>query len=77
MFYHFITGIWLHESGVLGASPEGFVEGVFSGIVYQQHDQATCSADIIEVECPYTARDMTIQKTCSSIKDFYLERYPD
>ncbi|XP_052216974.1 uncharacterized protein LOC127881783 isoform X3 [Dreissena polymorpha] len=71
------TGIWLHESGVLGASPDGFVEGVFRGLVHQQHGQATCSADIIEVKCPYTARDMTIQEACSSIKDFYLDQSSD
>ncbi|KAH3830861.1 hypothetical protein DPMN_104117 [Dreissena polymorpha] len=52
--------IWLHESGVLGATPDGFVEGVFRGVIHQQHYQATCSANINEVKCPYTAIVMII-----------------
>ncbi|KAH3771338.1 hypothetical protein DPMN_172653 [Dreissena polymorpha] len=64
MLYHFNTSIWLHESDVLGATPDGFVEGVFRGVVHQQHDQATCSADITEVKNHYTARDMTILEAC-------------
>lgn len=38
------TGLWLHESGLLGASPDGFVEGENA---------------IIEVKCPYKYRDST------------------
>lgn len=69
------TGIWLHESGVLGASPDGFVQGDFlkSPIVHhQQKDQPPTLPAIIEVKCPFTAKDLTIAEACSSIKDFYL-----
>lgn len=42
------TGLWLHESGVLGASPDGLV-GDDSGI---------------ECKCPYTHRNATIKEAC-------------
>ena len=38
------TGVWLHESGVLGASPDGLVG-----------DDA-----VLECKCPYTHRTKTI-----------------
>ena len=43
------TGIWLHSSGVLGASPDGLVgtEGV------------------LEVKCPYSERNSTISEAAS------------
>lgn len=69
------TGIWLHESGVLGASPDGFVQGDFlkSPIVHhQQKNQPPTLPAIIEVKCSFTAKDLTIAEACSSIKDFYL-----
>ncbi|XP_060085906.1 uncharacterized protein LOC132565252 [Ylistrum balloti] len=73
------TGIWLHESGVLGASPDGFVQGEFKNdgsIHHQCRNHLTSSPDIVEVKCPYTARDMTIW-ACESIKDFFLEMSDD
>lgn len=69
------TGIWLHESGVLGASPDGFVQGDFhkTDIVHlQQNDQPATLPAIIEVKCPFTAKDKTIMEACSSVKDFFL-----
>nr|XP_022310131.1 uncharacterized protein LOC111115613 [Crassostrea virginica] len=69
------TGIWLHESGVLGASPDGFVQGEFKkseNVHHQQNDQPPTLPDIIEVKCPFTAKDKTIMEACSSIKDFFL-----
>ena len=51
------TGIWLHESGILGASPDG--------LIGNNH--------IVEIKCPYTARDMTIDEALQT-KSFYLER---
>ena len=39
-----ITGLWLNESGVLGASPDGLVG----------------EDSVLEVKCPYTARYDTI-----------------
>ncbi|WAQ94832.1 hypothetical protein MAR_007303, partial [Mya arenaria] len=67
------TGIWLHESGILGASPDGFVQGDYCGRVHlQDKEQPVMSPDIIEVKCPFSAKDMTITEACHSNKDFYL-----
>lgn len=38
------TGVWLHESGVLGASPDG--------LVGQDH--------VLEIKCPYTQRNQSL-----------------
>lgn len=69
------TGIWLLESCVLGASTDGFVQGDFlkSPIVHhQQKNQPPTLPAIIEVKCPFTAKDLTIVEACSSIKEFFL-----
>ncbi|WAR10212.1 LOW QUALITY PROTEIN: hypothetical protein MAR_035288, partial [Mya arenaria] len=67
------TGIWLHESDILGASPDGFVQGDYCGRVHlQDKEQPVMSPDIIEVKCPFSAKDMTITEACHSNKDFYL-----
>lgn len=74
-YYLCTSGIWLHESGVLGASPDGFVQGDFrkTDIVHlQQNDQPATLPTIIEVKCPFTAKDKTIMEVCSSVKDFFL-----
>lgn len=44
------TGVWLHESGVLGASPDGLVG----------------DESVLEAKCPYTQRDMTIEEAFES-----------
>ncbi|XP_052764770.1 uncharacterized protein LOC128206399 [Mya arenaria] len=72
------TGIWLHESGILVASPDGFVQGDYCGRVHlQDKEQPVMSPDIIEVKCPFSAKDMTITEACHSNKDFYLDLSPD
>lgn len=74
-YYLCTSGIWLHESGVLGASPDGFVQGDFhkTDIVHlQQNDQPATLPAIIEVKCPFTAKDKTIMEACSFVKDFFL-----
>lgn len=40
------TGVWLHESGVLGASPDGLVG----------------SDHVLEGKCPFTQRNMTLEE---------------
>eukprot|EP00105_Crassostrea_gigas_P019439 XP_011437926.1 PREDICTED: uncharacterized protein LOC105335642 [Crassostrea gigas] len=74
------TGIWLHESGVLGASPDGFVQGNPKNIterVHQQEKNSTLlSPDIVEVKCQFSARSMTIKEACSNVKDFFLDSNP-
>lgn len=62
----------LHECGLvvnkeisfLGASPDGKVcsEGI---------------TGLIEVKCPYTARDMNISEAIEQIKDFMLKKHED
>ncbi|XP_056008986.1 uncharacterized protein LOC125663763 [Ostrea edulis] len=49
------TGIWLHETGVLGASPDGFVQGTFKDSlnVHLQHAQRKTLPDIVEVKCTF------------------------
>ncbi|XP_048732557.1 uncharacterized protein LOC130053051 [Ostrea edulis] len=69
------TGIWLHESGVLGASPDGFVQGYPKLQKFHlQGKVAGCiSPDIIEVKCPFSAKGMAIKDACANLKAFYLE----
>lgn len=62
-FQHF-SGIWLHTSGCLGASPDGIVQGA-----------ATCNhmtPELLEVKCPWKARDFTIQEAVIQFNDFCL-----
>ena len=61
-------GVWLHESGVLAASPDGIVVRVPPIPVHQ-----ICSAEpqLIEVKCPFAARDLTVLDAAKS-KDFFL-----
>lgn len=69
------TGIWLHESGVLGASPDGFVQGDPKTCNMNVHLQSklTASPAILEVKCPFSARAMSIKDACANLKDFFLE----
>lgn len=71
--YDFL-GIWLHETGILGASPDGFVQGTFKDSLNVYHQQAQCriSPDIVEIKCPFSAKDMTVAAACTTIKDFYI-----
>lgn len=52
------SGLWLHDSGVLGASPDGLVG----------------EDAIIEVKCPYSIRKATchIKSAINSIKDYFV-----
>ncbi|XP_052695674.1 kinase D-interacting substrate of 220 kDa-like [Crassostrea angulata] len=70
-----ITCIWLHESGVLGASSDGFVQRDFykTDIVHlQQNNQPAALPAILEVKCPFKAKGKTIMEACPSVKDFFL-----
>ena len=44
------TGIWFHSSGILGASPDGFVD----------------DETVLESKCPYTERNLTIEEAVKS-----------
>lgn len=51
----------MHESGVLGASPDGIVTKAPLMTVHCQSNDAHCfDPDIIEVKCPYSGRYMTV-----------------
>ncbi|WAR21973.1 LOW QUALITY PROTEIN: hypothetical protein MAR_015947, partial [Mya arenaria] len=66
-------GVTLVQTGILGASPDGFVQGDYCGRVHlQDKEQPVMSPDIIELKCPLSAKDMTITEACHSNKDFYL-----
>ena len=54
----------MHESGVLGASPAGIIRRADLLEVMQLRP------DILEVMCPFTARNMTIPEAI--YKEFYL-----
>lgn len=60
-------GIWLHHSGALGASPDGIVISAPStvDVHYQSKEAEQLLPDILEVKCPYTARDMTVMEATS------------
>lgn len=69
-------GIWLHESGVLGASPDGIVMTPPSGPVHFQDGVHTDQQpDIVEVKCPYSARELTVLEAVTILKDFYLSKF--
>ena len=50
-------GLWLHLSGMLGASPDGLVG----------------RNALLEVKCPFTQRDSTIEEAVSSA-NFYIKK---
>lgn len=52
---------WVHH--LMALSKEIFI---------QQNDQPATLPTIIEVKCPFTAKDKTIMEACSSVKDFFL-----
>ena len=44
------TGVWLHECGLLGASPDGLVG----------------DNSVLEAKCPYTQRNLTIEEAIAT-----------
>ena len=50
------TGLWLHNTGVIGASPDRLIPEL----------NAT-----VEVKCPYSVREITIAEACGT-KHFFL-----
>jgi hypothetical protein len=74
-YFRFInSGIWLHESGVLGASPDGMVRTAARNccIFYQTEESIHLKPDITEIKCPYSAREMTILEAVDKVKHFPL-----
>lgn len=73
------TGVWLHESGAIGASPDGIVThqphcSGHTGILHFQTEAAKyLEAELIEVKCPYSAKDMKIKDAVETVPGFFLE----
>ena len=69
------TGIWLHPSGVLGASPDGSVETPppSSTKISFQNSPHSIPPEVIEVKCPFSVRDKNIEEALEH-KTFYLEK---
>ena len=70
------TGLWLHESGVLGATPDALIMSPPKSLpIHLQTTAATnkeAEPSILEIKCPYVARDMSIEQAASTIKNFYI-----
>lgn len=74
------TGIWLHHNGVLASSPGGIIR---RAAAFGFHHQSPALTDImqayniqpkiLEVKCPYSAKDKTIAEAVETIADFCLE----
>jgi hypothetical protein len=69
----------LHESRILAASPDGIVQSSHTQplTVHYQTDDVICfEPDIIEVKCPYSARDMTVEEfAISQTRNCFLGNY--
>lgn len=68
------TGVWLHESGAIGASPDGIVtHQPHMGILHLQTEAVKyLEAEPIEVKCPYSAKDMKIKDAVETVPGFFL-----
>lgn len=71
------TGLWLHTSGALGASPDAIIRvPLASGFHHQDSMQPNRQdlPEILEVKCPFAARDKTVDEAIQEVPDFCLER---
>ena len=53
------SGLWLHSSGILGASPDGLLPD---------------NKGIVEFKCPYSLRDSTVEHAIDNDPKFYLKK---
>nr|XP_022286235.1 uncharacterized protein LOC111099145 [Crassostrea virginica] len=74
------TGIWLHHNGVLGCSPDGMIRRPAAFGFHHQSPalmdiMQTCNIqpEILEVKCPYSAKEKTIAEAVDTIAEFCLE----
>jgi len=68
-----MSEIWLHELGTIGASPDGVaLEPPRHNCPVSYKDDTIAVPDIIEVMCPFSAREKTIQEAAHSISRFSL-----
>lgn len=76
---YYLIGIWLNENGVLGSSPDGIIrQPALFGYCYQDPVLADMlqlynfRPEILEVNCPFSAKDMTIPEAIETLNDFCL-----
>lgn len=62
-----LLGIWLHESGVLAASPDGIV---IRGPDCAVHECETLVPELLEVKCPFSKRDVKVHDAAQDEKFF-------
>ena len=55
------SGLWLHTSGLFGGSPDGIVDDM----------------KIVEVKCPYSARNTSLATLAAQPKGFFLKQSPE
>jgi len=68
-----MSGIWLHESGTIGASPDGVVlEPPRHDCPVTYQDDASAVPDSTKVKCPFSTPGKTIQEAAHSISGFTL-----
>ncbi|XP_062592758.1 uncharacterized protein LOC134254222 [Saccostrea cucullata] len=74
------TGIWLHCNGVFGSSPDGLIRRPAAfGFSYQNPglayilEMSNVKPEILEVKCPFSAKNMTIPEAIEKIHDFCLD----
>ena len=78
--YHLnALGIWLHNYGVLGASPDGLIRRPAAYGFCHQHPALSYSIhtynikpEILEIKCPFSAKVKTIPEAIESISEFCL-----
>jgi len=73
----YVEGIWLHECGAIGASPDGIVmvpPNEQCPVAFHDDRSAHAVPGIIEVKCPYAAREKTIAEAAQTISGFALGR---
>lgn len=68
------SGIWLHSSGILGASPDGLID-FDDDERYPAFDAAGNELSaVLEVKCPFSARDYdSVREAAMAIPGFCLE----
>lgn len=79
VFFLISIGIWLHHNGVLGSSPDGIIRRAAAFGFHHQSPALTdimqaynIQPEILEVKCPYSAKDKTIAEAVETIADFCL-----
>ena len=77
LIFNVLTGIWLHPLGIFGASTDSKVKKppVTLPILYAQDDtSAACLPDIVEVKCPYSDRNRTVETAAMTLFKGVLHR---